>query len=545
MMPTSSTKRFDQFAHHLASLLPTWDLSRAEQDKAFVYESVVAGFLRLLRQAIQANREEDACNFYTQLYHHEEHSPRRYRMRGEGPQGYGSTLDDLLQIARLTVAGWCVRTVRTPSNELFATSDATAAAKVLQLCASMDYGVPELMRLWRLANQRPDPIDGQEARTLLDRLGVTRWESEIRMPNRPGFSEAYSPDYSWQLDGVLALMLHQDPPAYNWETVEEISVGFWDIGHVRTRLEELATSPGLRVEAEQVQDRIEKILSLIESQELAVAKRRLHGLVEASLDSEKWARLAKDTQTQFDRRKLRSSSLRECGIGDLEASSRSTPRIRRRWNLHKEDLATGFQEAHGAAQILAGDIGIYQDVASFALIERALIDDGVGMPQDTLEQSIQEAAESLSHNGWSPNVIIVPQGIEMRRLLRSAVAGSSTADVQHEYGPVASAFGCAVLEWPYTNPKSIVVCDSRGLIARVWLGDAPPLPALTLISANEEENLQILRHGEAAQTVKDVPPTSKISLLVEVAIAPEIGLGDARAGRALPLPDEARARIDT
>ena len=115
-MPQSIAERADGFARHLMSLLPAWDLSRADPEKAHIYESVLAGFLRLMREAIQVNREEDARNFYTQLYHHESHR-HRFRMQRERVMGYGGELGDSFQVARLVAAGWCVRTLKERDGE--------------------------------------------------------------------------------------------------------------------------------------------------------------------------------------------------------------------------------------------------------------------------------------------------------------------------------------------------------------------------------------------------------------------------------------------
>ena len=235
-MPQSIAERADGFARHLMSLLPAWDLSRADPEKAHIYESVLAGFLRLMREAIQVNREEDARNFYTQLYHHESHR-HRFRMQRERVMGYGGELGDSFQVARLVAAGWCVRTLKERDGERV-----EAARTLLACCTQIDYGVPELMRLWRLAHRQPEADGDEEQPTVLERLGVTQWESEMRVPSRPGFSEMYHPDYSWQLDGVYVLMLHQDPAAYIREEPEAVTEKFWDTQHLRSRLEQLATA---------------------------------------------------------------------------------------------------------------------------------------------------------------------------------------------------------------------------------------------------------------------------------------------------------------
>ena len=84
-MPDAMTARFDAFARHLVGLVPSWDMSRAEQKNRFIYESVVSGVLTLMREAIDSDRRDDASNFYTQLFHHERH--QHDRRPQPGPHG--------------------------------------------------------------------------------------------------------------------------------------------------------------------------------------------------------------------------------------------------------------------------------------------------------------------------------------------------------------------------------------------------------------------------------------------------------------------------
>lgn len=532
--PTEITATFDRFAHQLASYLPTWDLSRASAARSSLYDSVITALLRMLREAIDQNRATDAWAFYTQLFEHERDSAPRFRER-EDRAGYGAVLDELVQIARIATAGWCVR--RLQSGE-----PGEAAERVLQACTQVDYGIPALVRLWQTAS-RGSSEDTRGVGAPLDRLGVSRWEPEARDVDRPGFPQVYSVDERWQLDGVLAMLLAQAPPTYNWEEMPPLQDGVWEIGVLRSRLEELAQEDWLAIPAGERSERIAGILTPIDRSLLQAGKRRLQELLGAGLDEARWRQLQQELQAAYNIGECHSGRLRELGLAGVGEARWSPLRTRRRWNLHRVDLASGFEAAHGTASILARDIGRHQDVSLFGRIEDTLVAEGMlPMAAGALGGTIEGAIERLNEIGWSANLLIVPEGAEMNKHLRQTRL--TETDGNEAYGRVRSLCGLTVMKWPYKNPRSIVVCDTRGLFAAVSHGGRIPSPRIDLVDWEPPSLAAVSACLEAAESVDGLPRLQDVHALAEVSLEPCLGLADVSAGMAIALPTDVETGIE-
>ena len=490
-------------------------------------DAVLRFALALVHAAIRYEQTRHATFFVERVFEHRKH--RHQPHRATGP--IVMCAEVLFDYVAVVLAGWALHILQ--SNLL---ENPEAARAVLGAALTQVPAAPVVVAEWELLRGE----DWHDA-VIDSRLGISRWDvRDWQRDFRPGVGEARWGGDDWVRLGLRVSLLRTHQPFFGDAT--QLFSGqprrfVWDASKERAALQTLAADERLAIPEGERQQRVDSVLRLLEQRARSANAEYLRYVLETPLSEARVSQLREDAGKAFASKQAWQSAIRAAGLGPEAA--RSCP-LRTRWGIWvpREYLLDDNNWASGFGEHLGEAVATREAMALIHLIETSA-QRGAGLTSlATLPESLRAARRRMSDAGFSPNVVVLPQEDRFAGALFQKPLWQ--VEGRHEFG-AASIGGWEqlhVLRFPYTNPLSILLLDTRRLvgecghgaehsIARVWIDEHP--------QNQEVEAKKVAARAALTSADAPVPESNSIQVLAWLEVPPSLGLVDANAAIAIDI----------
>jgi hypothetical protein len=504
----------------LHSLLMAMRSVQSEQDKrrvaspsdSMALDVVLRFSLVLTRAAIRYEKSRHATFFVERIFEHRKYRDRHHR--ANEPVALSSHV--LFDYVAVVLAGWALHILQ--SNVL---KDPDAARTVLSLAFAQVPSAPVLLAEWELLRG----TEWHDA-AIDNRLGISRWDiRDWQREFRSGVGEVRSGGSDWVRLGLQASLLRSDEPFV------------WDAAKEREALLSLSSDQWVGVPEAARQQRVDAVMRIIEQRARGATAEYLRYVLDSPLSDSRLSKLREDALKAFAIKQSWQGALRQAGLSVDQA--RSCP-LRTRWAtwVPREYLLDDNNWASGFGEHLGEAVAAREAMAIIHLIETSAQRSGDLGVLAGLPERLREVRRLMTDAGFQPNVVILPRedrfaGALFRKPLWEV-------EGRHEFGEASIGLWeqLHVLRFPYTNPGSILLLDTRSLLAaaepnpgtpvtRVWMEENP---------ANEESQAKWAAARAALNSADlPVPESSSIQVLAWMEVTPRLGLVDTNAAMAIGL----------
>lgn len=504
------------------------DETRADKPKEAVVLDVVLRFaLALIHAAIRYEQNRHATFFVERVFEHRRHRHRHRQARGPVTMGPEVIFD----YVAVVLAGWALHILQ--SNVL---KKKDSAQIVLGAALSQVPAVPVLVAEWELlrgAAWRDAAID--------NRLGIARWDvRDWNREYRAGVGEARWGGPDWVRLGLRVALLHTGKhsfgdPAQLFSKQPRRFV--WDAAKEREALQALAADPLLAIPEGERQQRVDSGMQVIEQRARRANAEYLRYVLESPLSEARVAQLRDDANTAFDSKRAWQNALRQAGLSSAQA--RSSPlRIRcgnwvpREYLLDDNNWASRFGEHLGA------DVATREAMALIHAIETTAQRGADLRAMATLPESLREARRTMTDAGFNPNVIILPREDRFAGALFQKPLWQ--VEGRHDFGEASIGVWehLHVLRFPYTNPESVLLLDTRRLIAECQYGEGTAISRVWIEEHPKDQEVESKKEAaRAALKSADapVPESNSIQVVAWMEVSPRLGLVDISAATAIDI----------
>lgn len=499
-----------------------WDSSK----NAFL-DVVLRFSLALVNVAIRADQVKHAAHFVERIFEHRNFRPFEGVVTGPvviGPEA-------LFDYVAIVLVGWSLRTLQCGEAR-----HSTAAKSVLLAAMNQVPSVPMLVAEWEVLR------GGAHNDAAIDnRLGVAHWEfRDSQKEYRAGMGEAYWSGDDWVRLGLRASLLgsrhrYLGDPSWLFSCPPRRLV--WDAVKEREALQTLVSDQWLGIPGDEHQQRVEAAMSTIERRARDANAEYLAYVLDSPLSESRIADLRDDAIETYLKKRPMQEALCRAGLGSGQA--RSCP-LRTRWGvwMPREYLLDDNSWVSGFGAQLGEAIAMRQAMALVYLIETGASRGGNLIKLAMLPETLRDARRKMSASGSEPNVVILPS--EDR--FAGALFGKPLWQVERQQYGGAASFGMweglHVLRFPYVNPNSILLLDSRRLLGdcgsdpehsgdRVWIEDRT--------QNVEVESTKAAARAALSSAGNPMPDSSAVKVLALMEVSPHIGIHDSEAAMAIEI----------
>lgn len=293
-------------------------------------------------------------------------------------------------------------------------------------------------------------------------------------------------------------------------------------------LNSLTAKPFLTIAEDDREERLSAALALIRSRELVAAKENARRFISIPVSQEHADLMNREIRRHW--RKHRTKSMRISKFsGNGEATLLPLAAVRQ-WHVPATDLQPSPRESFYSSQI-GQDIAILESLRLHYSVEIARNCDAENTHLRNLAAEILGAIADLREHGFEPNLILLPNSYRfLFALLRAPLRDIRN---EHDLGPVGEWHGCSLLYWPYTDPLSVMVIDSRSFLTK----DLSSYSRLDyqLTPPSDERRLELSQLIDQANTIDELPANDDLRCTISVKIRPRAGIGNVDAGRRIGL----------
>lgn len=492
-------------------------------------DAVLRFALALTHAAIRYEQTRHATFFVERMFEHRKH--RRRPLRTTGPVVMCSEL--LFDYVAVVLAGWALHILQGQVLTNPESARAVLGAALAQVPAA-----PLMVAEWEVLRDE----EWHDA-AIDSRLGISHWDvRDWQRDFRPGVGEVRWGGDDWVRLGLRASLLRAHEHFCGDAT--QLFKGHprrfvWDPAKERAALQGLAANEWLAIPEGERQSRVDSVMQLLEQRARGANAEYLRYVIETPLSEARVAQLREDAEKAFASKQSWQRALRQAGLGNEAA--RSCP-LRTRWGIWvpREYLLDDNNWASGFGEHLGEAVASREAMAFIHSIETSAQRGNRLSALAALPEMLREARRKMSDAGFSPNVVILPQEDRFAGALFQKPLWQ--VEGRHEFG--AASIGVweqlHVLRFPYTNPETILLLDTRRLIgdcrhgakksvARVWVEEHPP-------------NQEMESKREAARAALNsvdapVPESNSIQVLACLEVPPSLGLLDIAAAMAFDIQD--------
>lgn len=483
--------------------------------------------LALTHAAIRYEKNRHAAFFVERIFEHRKYRHRHHR--ANGPVTMGPEV--LFDYVAVVLAGWALHILQ--SNVL---KNPDAARTVLAAALAQVPSAPVLLAEWELlrgAEWHDAAID--------NRLGISRWDvRDWQREFRSGVGEVRSGGPDWVRLGLQASLLRSHEPFFG--DAGQLFPGqprrfVWDAAKEREALLSLSADQWVGLPETERQQRVDSVMQIIEQRARGASVEYLRYVLDSPLSDSRVTKLRDDASKAFASKQSWQGALRQAGLSTEQ--SRSCP-LRTRWGtwVPREYLLDDNNWASGFGEHLGEAVAMREAMAIIHLIETSAPRSGDLGVLAGLPERVREVRRLMTDAGFQPNVVILPREDRFAGALFQKPLWQ--VEGRHEFGEASIGLWeqLHVLRFPYTNPGSILLLDTRRLIA-----EAEPSPGTPVTRVWMEENPandEIQAKKAAARAALNsanlpVPESSSIQVLAWMEVTPRIGLVDMSAAMAIGL----------
>lgn len=481
--------------------------------------------LALTHAAIRYEKNRHAAFFVERIFEHRKYRHRHYRANGPVTM----SPEVLFDYVAVVLAGWALHILQ--SNVL---KNPDAARTVLGAALAQVPSAPVLLAEWELLR------GGEWHNAAIDnRLGISRWDvRDWQREFRSGVGEVRSGGPDWVRLGLHASLLRSHEPFFG--DAGQLFAGqprrfVWDAAKEREALLSLSADQWVGLPEAKRQQRVDSVMQIIEQRARGASAEYLRYVLDSPLSDSRLIKLRDDASKAFASNQSWQGALRQAGLSTEQA--RSCP-LRTRWGtwVPREYLLDDNNWASGFGEHLGDAVAAREAMAIVHLIETSaprVADLGA---LAALPEKVREVRRLMTDAGFQPNVIILPQEDRFAGALFQKPLWQ--VEGRHEFGEasIGSWEQLHVLRFPYTNPESILLLDTRRLVADNGLGHGTPVTSVWIDENPMNDDIASkMATARAALNSADlpVPESNSIQVLAWMEVTPRLGLVDTSAARTI------------
>lgn len=483
--------------------------------------------LALVHAAVRYEQTRHATFLVERLFEHRKHRHRHHR--ATGPVAMGSEV--LFDYVAIVLVGWALHILQ--SDVL---KNADAARTVLGAALVQVPAAPVLVAEWELlhgAEWHDAAID--------NRLGIARWDlRDWNREFRAGVGEALWGGPDWVRFGLRAALLRSNELFFGDESVlfgGQPRRFVWDAAKEREALKALASDQWLGIPEPERQQRVDSAMQIIEQRARGANAEYLRYVLDSPLSETRVAELRDDAVKALDTKRSWQSAIRQAGLGNEPV--RLCP-LRTRWGIWvpREYLLEDNNWASGFGEHLGEAVAAREAMAVIHLVE-TLAERGSELTAiATLAECVREARRTMVDAGFIPNVIILPREDRFAGALFQKPLWQ--VEGWHEFGEASIGVWeqLHVLRFPYTNPESILLLDTRRLVAECEYGDENPVARVWIEEHPQNDEVEAKKAAARASLNSadaPIPESNAIQVLAWMEVVPGLGLVDTTAAIAIDI----------
>lgn len=497
----------------------------ARQGDTSALDVVLRFSLALTHTAIRYEKTRHAVFFVERIFEHRKH--RHRHDRANGPVAMGPEV--LFDYVAVVLAGWALHILQ--SNVLKAPD---AARMVMNAALAQVPSAPVLLAEWELlrgAKWHDAAID--------NRIGISQWDvRDWQREFRSGVGEVRSGGPDWVRLGLQAALLRSQEHFYG--DAGQLFPGqprrfVWDAAKEREALLSLSADQWVAVPEAEQQQRVDSVMRIIEQRARGATAEYLRYVLESPLSDARLTEFRENASKAFASKQSWQGALRQAGLSTEQA--RSCP-LRTRWGIWvpREYLLDDNNWASGFGEHLGEVVAAREAMAIVHLMETSAPRAGDLDALAALPEKVREVRRLMIDAGFQPNVLILPREDRFAGALFQKPLWQ--VEGRHEFGEasIGSWEQLHVLRFPYTNPESILLLDTRCLVADNTLGPGTPVTSVWIDENPANDDVASKKAtARAALNSADVPvPESNlIQVLAWMEVTPRLGLLDTSAARAI------------
>lgn len=522
--------RLDSGLHSLfmamRSVQSDFDEERVASPGEMTSLDVVLRFsLALTHAAIRYEQSRHAMFFVERIFEHRKHRHRHHR--ATGPVAMGTEV--LFDYVAVVLVGWALHILQ--SNVL---KNSDAARAVLGAAFAQVPSAPVLLAEWEL-------LRGTESHdaAIDNRLGISRWDvRDWHRDFRSGVGDVRWGGPDWVRLGLQAALLRTHEPFYG--DAGQLFSGqprrfVWDAAKEREALLSISADQWVGIPEAERQQRVDSVMQIIEQRARGANAGYLRYVLESPLSDSRVSQLRDDASKAFATKQSWQGALRQAGLSVEQA--RSCP-LRTRWGtwVPREYLLDDNNWASGFGEHLGEAVAAREAMAIIHLIETSAPRVGDLDALATLPEKVREVRRLMTDAGFQPNVIILPREDRFAGALFQKPLWQ--VEGRHEFGEasIGSWEQLHVLRFPYTNPDSILLLDTRRLVAECESGRGTPTARVWMEEHPQNEAVEAKKVAAwAALNSADlpIPESNTIQVLAWMEVTPRLGLVDTSSSRAI------------
>jgi hypothetical protein len=501
---------------------------RAEKPTDTTALDVVLRFsLALVHAAIRYEQSRHATFFVERIFEHRKHRHRHHSVTGSVVM----SAEVLFDYVAVVLSGWALHILQ--SNVL---KNPEAARTALGAAMAQVPAVPVLVAEWELlrgAEWHDAAID--------NRLGIARWDvRDWEREFRAGVGDVRWGGPDWVRLGLRAALLRSNEHLFGDPALlfsDQPRRFVWDAAKEREALQVLVADQWLAIPEGERQQRVDAVMQIIDERARGANAEYLRYVLESPLSEARVSQLGDDAGKAFGSKRAWQNALRQAGLGT--APARLCP-LRTRWGIWvpREYLLDGNNWASRFGEHLGEAVAAREAMALIRLIETSA-ERGAGLRAiATLPESLREARRRMSDAGFNPNVIILPREDRFAGALFRKPLWQVEGRREFSEASIGVWEQLHVLRFPYTNPESILLLDTRRLMAECEYGEGKPVWRVWIEEHPQNEEVEAKNvAARAALNSADapVPESNSIQVFAWMEVTPGIGLVNMSAATAIDI----------
>jgi hypothetical protein len=465
--------------------------------------------LELVRRAILTGKDDHADYFIDRLFEFRDHSRPAEQAYEEAPTRESSeTVHDYALIA---LVGWCFAYAETTATSLNRKLELHQRIRTLidSYCPSRE-AVAAIWELYHLG-RRVNAID--------DRLGLSRleFEQKLRRVGKP-YASMGRPD--WQRKGVLCAMLLAKSQSTSYRTffAGRPARDTWDSVADEASLYSMAKIAGLGLQPTERTRRVREVVQLIQERQMSADVESLLKIAELGFDEAEIVKFKNDVANSWGdhRALLEYVGQRACDKSISIAPPPATAFDHVPIEAFQSDNSwSGFGGELGEHLARREAIFLFAD----AVKRTATFADCTHLSQ--LGDQILLAKKELESRGYAPDIVMIPGNDRFTyALYKRPVWEVSTRRLAIGAGRWQEL---AVVEWPFRDPQSVLILDSKSLFGRIAVAQTPEIRIEPPPAESKNDFIKSVKH---ASEIAQLPKSYSLTAKAIVTLVPQVGFVD-------------------
>lgn len=524
-------KQLDGQVGSLISMKLTRSHNSTDPNEIEKLYSIMRYIMSLIDAAIQFAQIEHAENFADRIFRYLEY-----------PQHQINSENARVQISPRSVVGYIAVLLVGWSIELLVKKPNTHKAVAQKVMQTARKHLPEqeiLIAYWELFNQESKGYE----REIDWKMGVARWDvAEWDRVWRSGISQSVGGGRgAWIRTGFYASLLMSK--SRSWIKLDQVCPNaipkrsLWNPESTEIALRELSGQEGVGIPKDNIDEKITSIVGMVRQRARIAESKHLEYVLEADLDQKRLSDFQVEARGEYIQQQAWHDAFHSLGLANVEA--KAWPFITRRALLvPREALLAETSYVSTSGGILGHITSQWESIRLVGAVEGVGVDAQPIDRLDEIESVVRNQIELMRRRGSEPNVIILPRDERFVTALFRKPSWQIEGRRGHGEASIGDWEGIHVIQFPYTDPQSILILDSRQALgetgvrieqAEIEIQDHP----------DDKDILQKWREAQMAldDSEKPLPDSGTIDVLAKMAMPPRIGIVDPTAICRIPIDD--------